>query len=289
MYKKSVCFFLGLFFLAASALAADKRFVEFTSFRKDLNVSQVKLGDNVWRTVSPYRQPLQRQFLEVPKPAEIGVKEVYIQSVNDGKYIAFRLVWKDESKNDRIKLNNYSDGAAIQFPVSKDAFPEFFMGEKNKAVHILFWRAWRSRDREAGFQNVKTAYPNMTVDIYTFDYPIKGKGTEKTQAEKNIFIPGRAAKNPLSFPSRRIISELTAQGPGTITSKNTENTSGDARWANGEWTVLFTRPLTVKDSGSVQFKSGQRTLVAFAVWEGSRMEVGGRKAVSPAWAEVEVE
>jgi DMSO reductase family type II enzyme heme b subunit len=129
----------------------------------------------------------------------------------------------------------------------------------------------------------------MTVDIYNFDYSIKGQGTEKTQAEKDIFVPGRAAKNPLSFPRKEIIAELSSVGSGTLASKHVENTSGNDNWENGEWTVIFRRPLTVSDPESVRFKAGKKMPIAFAIWEGSRMEAGGRKAVSPAWAEVEVE
>jgi hypothetical protein len=289
MIKKTTCFFFVLLLAVSTAQAQRQRFVEFTSYRVNLDVSKVKLSDDVWQKSKPYRQPLQRQFLEVPKPAEVGVKEALVQSVNDGRYIAFRLAWKDATKDDSIKIMNFSDGAAIQFPVRKEAFPEFFMGEKDKPVHILYWRAWRSKDKKDGFQTTKTAYPNMTSDIYNFDYSIKGIGTEKTQAEKDIFIAGRAAKNPLSFPRKELIAELSSVGSGTLASMNVENTSGHANWENGEWTVIFRRPLTVNDPESVQFKTGEKMPIAFAIWEGSRREAGGRKAVSPAWAEVEVE
>ena len=289
MIKKTIYLFFILLFFVSTAHAQRQRFVEFKSYRVDIDISKVKLSDDVWKKVRPYRQPLQRQFLEVPKPAEIGVKEVMVQSINDGRHIAFRLVWKDATKNDGIKIMNFSDGAAIQFPVAKEAFTEFFMGEKDKPVHILHWRAWRGKDKKDGFQTIKTAYPNMTADIYNFDYSIKGQGTEKTQVEKDIFIPGRAAKNPLSFPRKEIIAELSSVGSGTLTSKHVEDTSGNDNWENGEWTVIFRRPLTVNDPESVRFKAGEKMPIAFAIWEGSRMEVGGRKAVSPAWAEVEVE
>jgi DMSO reductase family type II enzyme heme b subunit len=129
----------------------------------------------------------------------------------------------------------------------------------------------------------------MTVNLYQFDYPVQGKGTEKTQAEKDIFIPGKAAGNPVSVAHKEIIEELSAEGAGTLKSKTVENTTGDAEWKNGEWTVVFRRPLSVDDPGSVQFKPGEKMPVAFAVWEGGRNESAGRKAVSPAWAEVKVE
>ncbi len=289
MVKKTICFLFCLLIFVSSAYAERRRFVEVVSHRVDMDVSKVGLETEIWKRIKPYRHPLQKQFLVVPKPAEVGVKEIFVQSIHDGKFISFRLVWKDATKNESISVTNFSDGAAIQFPVTKGAFPEYFMGAEKKPVHILYWKAWRSKDLRDGFQTTKSAYPNMTTDIYTFDYPVKGKGTEKTQAEKDIFIPGKAAKNPLSFPIKGIIAELSSTGPGTITFKNVENTSGDAGWKNGEWTVIFRRPLTVKDSESVQFKPGEKMPVAFAVWEGSRMETGGRKAVSPAWAEVEVE
>ncbi len=286
---KKTCFILSLVVTVTTAHAERQKFVEFVSHRVDQNVSKVTLDDEVWKKMQPYRQPLQEQFLVVPKPTEIGVTELFVQSINDGSHISFRLSWKDPTKNERPGIMDFSDGAAIQFPVISGAFPEFFMGEEKKPVHILHWKAWRSKDKKSGFQTTKTAYPNMTTDIYTFDYPVKGDGTNKSQAEKDIFIPGRAAKNPLSFPTKRIIMELSSTGPGTLTAKKTTNTSGESEWRDGMWTVVLRRPLKVKDKESVQFVPGEKIPVAFAVWEGSRMESGGRKGVSPSWAEVEVE
>lgn len=289
MRRNILLILFGIALIAASVSAETKKFVEFSSVLKKVEVSTVGLNDEIWKTVAPYNQPLQRQFLVVPKPQDVGVKEVQVQSIHDGKYIAFRLVWKDADKNDGPQIMSFSDGAALQFPVRKVPLPEYFMGEAGKPVHILHWRAWRSADQKSGFQTVKTAYPNMVVNVYQFDYPVKGKGTEKTQAEKDIFIPGKAAGNPLSVPHKEIIEELAAEGSGTLKSKNIENTSGEAEWKNGEWTVVFRRPMTVEDPGSVQFKAGEKMPVAFAIWEGGRKESAGRKAVSPAWAEVRLE
>ncbi|MBZ0158027.1 MAG: hypothetical protein K8I29_17660 [Alphaproteobacteria bacterium] len=289
--KKLICLWMFLFLVAGIASAEDKKkiFAEFTSYRKNVDAGKVGLNDEVWKSLSPSRLTLQRQFLVVPKPMDVGVKEMLVQSFNDGKYIVFRLTWKDSTKNDGPKIMNFSDGAALQFPVKKDPLPEYFMGEQKRPVHILHWKAWRSKDKQAGFQDVKSAYPNMTVDMYNFDYGIKGAGTEKTQAEKDIFTPGKAAGNPLSFDKKEIVEELTSEGAGTLKSKNIENTSGDAEWKDGQWTVLFRRPLVVTDPLSVKFTAGEKMPVAFSIWEGERRESAGRKAVSPAWAEVKVE
>ena len=275
--------------MMAPAYAAEKVFVEFTSYYKTVDVTQARLDDPVWNDVDAVRHPMQRQFLVLPKPADVGVKEVVLQSIHDGTNIAFRLTWKDETENSRISITNFPDGAALQFPVKKDPLPKYFMGEEGKPVHIIYWKAWRSRDKKEGFQTVLSAYPNMTSDIYNFDYKIEGQGTAKTEEEKNIFIPGRAAKNPLSFPHKEIVEELSSQGPGTLSSLSIENTQGAAEWKDGQWAVLFVRPLYVNDTQSVRFKSGEKMPIAIAVWEGSRLEGGGRKAVSAAWAEIKVE
>ena len=62
---------------------------------------------------------------------------------------------------------------------------------------------------------------------------------------------------------------------------NIENTSGEAEWKNGEWIVVFRRPLAVDDPGSVRFKPGEKMPVAFAVWEGGRKESAGEKGRQP--------
>ncbi|MBV6340576.1 ethylbenzene dehydrogenase-related protein [Candidatus Magnetobacterium casense] len=287
MIRKQIWLILLIVLAAMSAAyGQEKVFVEITSFRKDIDVSKVGINDEVWKGVASYKQPLQRQFLVEPKPKEVGVKEMFVQSINDGKYIAFRLTWKDDTKDDVLKITSFSDAAAIQFPLSSEQLPEYFMGEPKKPVHIMYWRAWRSKDQKDGVQTVNTAYPNMTIDMYSFDYKVSGVGTDKTQAQKDMFIPGRAAQNPLSVAHKEIIEEATSEGPGTYKTKPVENTVGEAVWQNGSWTLIVKRPMTVNDAGSVQFKAGEKKPISFAVWEGHRLEGGGRKAVSPAWAEV---
>lgn len=282
---------LGIWLLLAPGAFAvpQTTFVELQSVRKAVDVSKVAVNDPAWKGVTAYKQPLQRQFLVVPKPAEVGVNEVVVQSIHDETFIAFRLSWKDPTKNDQPNITDFSDGAAIEFPVNKNPLPEFFMGAPNRPVHLIHWRAWRSRDHAQGFQTVQNAYPNMVSDMYNYDYKVKGVGTEHTAKEKEIFTPGRAADNPLSFPHDQIIEEANAEGAGTFKSKRIENTSGEGKWENGGWSVVFRRPLHVTDTASVQFRIGDRTPIAFAVWEGGRGEVGGRKAVSAAWAEILVQ
>ena len=72
---------------------------------------------------------------------------------------------------------------------------------------------------------------------------------------------------------------------------NIENTSGEAEWKNGEWIVVFRRPLAVDDPGSVRFQAGRKDARGLR-----RMGKGAAKSPqgeSPSarrgWAEVKVE
>jgi nitrate reductase alpha subunit len=68
-------------------------------------------------------------FVKITR-AEVGVREVLVQSIHDGKYVSFRLTWQDETKNETPRIMGFADGAAIQFPVRKEDFSKQFMGEE---------------------------------------------------------------------------------------------------------------------------------------------------------------
>ncbi len=74
MVKKIICFLICLLIFIPSAHAERRRFVEVISHRVDVDVSKVGLDAEAWKGIKPYRHPLQEQFLEVPKPVEVGVK-----------------------------------------------------------------------------------------------------------------------------------------------------------------------------------------------------------------------
>lgn len=275
---------------APSAPTPAAAYSEFVALRRALEVAAVGAADPVWEGVAATRQPLIGQFLIAPKPTTPSVTEVEVRAIHDGRTIAFLLRWEDASRDDGLAVTAHSDACALQFPVKGKALPFFFMGQPGLPVHILHWKAWRSRDAEEGRQGVHTAYPNMTVDMYNFDYPEKHPLTDMPQETKDIFLPARAADNPVARGAAGVVEELNAEGyGGDMVAKKTAHSHGEAFWKDGRWTVLVRRPLAVDDPLSVAFAPGGRMQVALAVWEGGRRESGARKAVSPAWAEILLE
>ncbi|MCI0607026.1 hypothetical protein L0156_28910 [bacterium] len=69
---------------------------------------------------------------------------------------------------------------------------------------------------------------------------------------------------------------MIAEGPGTLTPVAKTTSRGSAVRSSNGWNVLIVRALP---DG---LRSVQRSQVAFAVWEGSKQEVGSRK-MRTAW------
>ena len=142
------------------------------------------------------------------------MKEVLVQSVHDGKYIAFRLVWKDAARNDNPKIMNFSDSAALQFPVKKSRSPSILWESQKSRYTSSTGGPGGARTGNTDSRPSRRPIRTWSWISIQFDYPVQGKGTEKTQAEKDIFIPGKAAEI-LSVPHKEIIEELSAEGSGT--------------------------------------------------------------------------
>lgn len=73
-----------------------------------------------------------------------------------------------------------------------------------------------------------------------------------------------------------------AEGWGSMTVKPDQHALGFGVWKAGGWRVVITRPMVSDDVNAPRLRPGDRTVAAFAVWEGGHNEVGARKAWS-AW------
>jgi DMSO reductase family type II enzyme heme b subunit len=60
-------------------------------------------------------------------------------------------------------------------------------------------------------------------------------------------------------------------------------------YRNGEWIVVFQRPLQPGPGEFVRFEPGSAARIAFAVWEGSNAERAGQKAVSGAFLDIKLD
>ena len=228
--------------------------------------------DAAWRDTPVYTAALIMQDMVEPRLLEPGTDKVNVRAITDGAQIAFRLDWADKTKDDLPGIARYSDGCAVQLPVSTlPDVPAPQMGEAGRPVEITYWRAFWQGAVDGREDSIKALYPAATVDHYPFEAASLEHGSEAQQAMAKRYAPARALGNAMAGPRERPVEDLIAEGPGTIRPAEKPQSSGRGAWTEQGWTVVLSRPLPKG------IEPGSRTQVAFAVWQGAHIESGARK------------
>ncbi len=84
--------------------------------------------------------------------------------------------------------------------------------------------------------------------------------------------------------------DMNAKGFGTLKAQDHQDVKGKGTYANGTWKVVFARPLSTEHPDEdTQMKPGEFINIAFAIWDGKKLESGdlrekgSQKAVSSWW------
>ena len=243
----------------------------------DVNVGQVKemtLDPNaaVWDAVSLHASKMILQDLVEPRLLEPSTSEVMVKAITNGSEIALRLEWLDESQSDMPGPRHFIDGCAVQLPSKADPnVPAPQMGEVGKTVEISYWRADWQAIVEGRADNINALYPNASID----HYPAEAKPLEnnpKAQAETAArYAPARALGSRRSGPREQPVEDLIAEGPSTLSPAPNSFSKGKGVKTPKGWAVVISRPMPAG------FSAAMPSQIAFAVWEGSHIEVGARK------------
>ncbi len=238
-----------------------------------------------WDGAPAFDVALIAQAVATPRLSVPTIPSIKVQSLNDGKTIAFRLTWQDATPNWYAShLDEFRDAAAIQTSVAP-TLPSFCMGAIGQLVNLWHWKADWQYDIDKGFRDVVDAYPNFWLDYYP---QVTGKPPYRLPADFNAapakaYLAGWSAGNPLSNPARVTpVEDLNAIGFGSLTSQpgQNQNVLGRGVWKDGSWHVVFSRTMESAESNDGQLLPGQTTNVAFAVWDGADKQVGARKQLS---------
>jgi hypothetical protein len=229
----------------------------------------------LWDAAPEHPARLMVQDVTEPRLVKPGVDLVNVRALHDGTSIVFRLEWADATQDLVPEVGRSSDAAAIQFPLQPGAdVPDAAMGQLGKGVHICYWKAlWQDDgDRaKSGKDRVAALYPNATAD----HYPAQAGGAARDEMERR-YAPARAAGNPMFTARNGAVQEIVAEGFGSATAATAQKASGRGLWANGRWRTTIARPL-VEGPGTATLQPGQKTYVAFAVWDGAERHTGARK------------
>lgn len=228
----------------------------------------------LWTRARPVTVTLLGQTVTRPQHPQPVVKTLTVRAVHNGGWIAFLLQWKDPSPSNRIVLDNFGDQVAVQLPVDvRAAPPSPMMGNPGGRVNIMQWRAAFQRDLDYGGPTVKDLYPNAWVDVYPDEV--------LDVADARPYTGALGLENPISRGRVSPVLDQMAEGWGSMTVKPDQHALGTGIYRDGGWHVVITRPMVSDDVNAPRLAPGDRTVVAFAVWEGGAREVGARKAWAP--------
>jgi DMSO reductase family type II enzyme heme b subunit len=128
------------------------------------------------------------------------------------------------------------------------------------------------------------------------DMTAMGFGTLKKQAQQDVQAKGvwKDEKTKITFKERKLVPKKDAKGepakdPKTGEPLFDEETKVVEQEVTGVWRVVFSRALTTTDKEDVQIQTGTFPNVAFAVWDGKKLEsgdlkeTGSQKAISSWW------
>lgn len=225
-------------------------------FKKGINVS-------FWETIPAKEIELTYQLMILPWPKKV-VPSIKVKAFHNKKDIYFYIEWEDKTKDVTVRVKKFSDACAILFPLKEDIQPESLMMGFLGGANIWQWKA--SQDRE--YWQKKGSEEKAYAD---FHYPFEEKELFPVSKEKILSA----------------VNDLLAIRPGTITSKAVQIVEGRGIYDNGKWKVVFRRRLRTDDETAAQFMKGKK-LIAFAVWNGSKGDRGGRKSISD-WVELVIE
>jgi hypothetical protein len=229
----------------------------------------------VWKQARPGQVVMLPQTVTLPHNDHPALHELTVRAVHNGGWIAFLIEWKDPTLSSTVILDNFGDQVALQLPVDAKAStpPSPMMGNPGGRVNIMQWRAAFQRDIDDHPPTIKDLYPNAWTDVY----PDEVLGA----ADARPYTGALGLENPISRGRATPVLDQMAEGWGSMTVKPDQHALGRGAWRDGGWRVVITRPMVSDDVNAPRLVPGDRTVAAFAVWEGGHREVGARKAWSP--------
>jgi hypothetical protein len=243
--------------------------------------------DPLWKTAPSVEVPLAGQT--VTKPMELGlpVSSLKVKSLNNGREIAFLLVWEDKTKDSFHLINRFSDAVAVQIPYQPTDQVPVTMGANKQRVLILHWTAFRQENLEGGYSDVSKIHPNYAYDWYPHAKPPYLYPKDWANQYALAYIGGEKVfrKNTFKTPVR----EVVAEGFGSSTWKDVQSAQGKGIYRNGKWYVVIKREFVVENTSNPSWGPGKTTYATFAVWDGSSGHRGARKVLSYQWFKLKIE
>jgi mono/diheme cytochrome c family protein len=248
------------------------------------------------------RFPIIGQIMEPGRAFHPAATNVTVQAIHDAEAIAFLVRWHDMSAQ-----QTGTNGLSLPVPPEEEAWvpgPGAAAGDAGDSpAEESIWGDEEAapappggtgtpddaQEAGAGIWDEEETGTSVAESEFSDAVAIQIPSEVPTGARKPYFIFGDA-QNPVDLwffdLARSDPLQFTGRGSADIASSDTGDVTGVASYEQGEWSVIFKRPL--RPAAGAAFSQGAFMPIAFSVWDGHSRERGNRRGLS-AWYSVYVE
>jgi mono/diheme cytochrome c family protein len=238
--------------------------------RQSLDPVDLAKGAALFASAPVARFPIIGQIMEPGREFHPATTSVAVQAIYDAESIAFLVRW-----HDMIADKAASNGPTLPVPPEEEQ-------EKPPAAPA----AQAADDPFADPAAAPAVGPSEFSDAVSIQIPSQ----VPAGARKPYFIFGDAQNSvDLWFfdLARPEPLQFTGRGSENIAPNDTGDITGVASYDQGEWSVIFKRPLR-PTAGGAAFTPGAFMPIAFSVWDGFSRERGNKRGLT-AWYSVYLE
>jgi hypothetical protein len=250
------------------------------------------------------RFPIIGQIMEPGRDFHPPATSVTVQAIYDAESIALLVRWHDMSAEKTGK-----NGPSLPVPMEEEEEPAIgaaaggggatgggaskggVFGEAEVAPPPAGQAQKPTGAQQAAGANpfAEEAAPAALASEFSDAVAIQIPSQAPTGARKPYFIFGDALNSvDLWFfdLARPDPLQFTGKGSGTIAPNDSGDLTGVANYDQGEWSVIFKRPL--RATSGAPFSPGEFVPIAFSVWDGFSRERGNRRGLT-VWYSLYVE
>jgi mono/diheme cytochrome c family protein len=246
----------------------------------------LKNGTTSFASAPVARFPIVGQITEPVREFHPSVTSVTVQAIYDADSMALLVRWHDTSaektgKNGPmlpVPPEEEEQAAGAPAGGGADAGTPFGGAEVQAppggAPQDPFAEAAPAAGQPSEFSDaVSIQIPSAALTSARKPYFIFGD----TQNSVDLWFFNLARPDPLQF---------TGKGSADVAPNDTGDITGVASYDQGEWSVIFKRPL--RASSGAPFNPGEFVPIAFSVWDGSSRERGSKRGLT-VWESLYVE
>jgi len=230
------------------------------------------------------RFPIVGQIMEPGRSFHPPTTSVTVQAIYDAESIAVLVRWHDMSAQKRGK-NDPSIAVPLEEETSAPEGAPVAAASPFGDAEVAAPAAQQAAQDPFAEQQAPADRPSEFSDAVAVQIPSQ----VPTGARKPYFIFGDAQNSvDLWFfdLARPDPLQLTGRGSADIAPNDTGDLTGVASYDQGEWSVIFKRPL--RASAGAAFSPGEFMPIAFSVWDGLSRERGNRRGLT-VWYSLYVE